>query len=132
MGTLRIDDTLLLGVALVWLTGQVIFNGFEKHLSVVARLTKLIILLAATWLISGLAGRSVALIVLGGLATISLLLHFTVFPQRGIHPFSAEPYGEYTRWLNRCSRRGGPWSEFPIIRILRRERWGRKRRTADK
>ncbi len=76
-------------------SGYVLFNNFEKHLSLGYRIMKLMILVGLLTSLGILLGRwvfwgAILLMTLG-----QLILHLWYFPKNGINGLTAEPRKEY-------------------------------------
>lgn len=91
----------LLIVALVIVLANIIFNKFEKHLSIGRRFTKHGILFIVILLIRIFLGRTVFLIVLGALTLGQIILHAWWFPKNGINGLTAEPYQDYLNLIRK-------------------------------
>ena len=99
---LRIDYIIVLAG---WLAGNIIFNNFEKHLSIYRRLFKFVITVAALYLIGYFLGRVALYSVLALMVIGMIILHGIWFPKYGINGLTAEPYDKYLKFIQKIKNR---------------------------
>jgi|GEM_PF-1910112 len=91
----------------IWLVAQVIFHGFEAHVSFTKRLTKLVVMtsiLIAIYAIIGRVAYYAALIILS--AGIAVLHGYYFHYRHGIHWRKAEPRDRYLQLIGEMKSSG--------------------------
>ena len=84
-----------------WLVGNVLFNAFERHVSVQKRLGKLALILVVLYGVGAVGGRLAGYGLLGAMTAGMTLLHAWWFPKHGVNGLTAEPCDRYLRLIGK-------------------------------
>jgi uncharacterized membrane protein len=79
----------------------IVFNNFEKHVSIQNRVTKLFIVVGVLAVIGILFGRFAFWGVIALMTTGQVYLHGVYFPKHGINGLTAEPYDKYLETIKK-------------------------------
>ena len=85
----------------IMILANIVFNNFEKHLSVWRRIIKHGALFMVIVLIRVFLGQMFFLTILGLLTLGQLILHAWWFPKNGVNGLTAKPYDKYLELINK-------------------------------
>ena len=86
--------------------GNTVFNNFEKHLSLLRRIVKGLIMLLILTVIGILMGRVVFYGLIGIMTIGQIILHAWYFPKHGINGLTAEPNDKYLDLIKKMKGSG--------------------------
>ena len=82
-------------VATIFAIGNILFGHFEAETPKWRRVSKVILLLAGTWLITTELGRPWSFLFIGVLIASAIVVHAWWLPRHGINGWTGEPKARY-------------------------------------
>lgn len=94
-------------IPLGWIVGNIVFNGFEKHLPLWRRGVKFVVTVGVLYASGNIFGPYVLYGTIAVMVIGMIVLHGWWFPKHGIHWRTAEPHDRYLALIARMKGRRG-------------------------